>query len=260
MSLCGAQRREHFGQANLPSVQSRAFLAVCHAELGRFAEGSTLGEEGLQIAEMVAHPSSLMWAYYGIGLLSLRHGDLHRALLRLERAMGICQEAALSLFFPRMAAALGEAYTLAGRIADAVPLVTQAVAQTTAVEMVGFQAPCSLALGEAQLLAGHLEEAHTLAERALTLTRAHQECGPQAYALRFLGDIVTHRNPPDVDQATAHYRQALALAEALGMRPLQAHCHRSLGTLYATVGQREQAHAALTTAIELYRAMDMTFW
>ena len=44
------------------------------------------------------------------------------------------------------------------------------------------------------------------------------------------------------------------------MRPLQAHCHHGLGTLYATVGQREQARAALTTAIEMYRAMDMTFW
>jgi len=157
MSLCGAQRREHFGQANLPSVQSRAFLAACHAELGRFAEGSIPGEEGLRIAETVAHPSSLMWAYYGIGLLSLRQGDLRRALPRLERAMGICQEAALSLFFPRMAAALGMAYTLAGRSADAVPLVTQAVEQTTAVELIGFQAPCSFSLGEAHLLAGRLE-------------------------------------------------------------------------------------------------------
>jgi len=39
-----------------------------------------------------------------------------------------------------------------------------------------------------------------------------------------------------------------------------AHCHRGLGTLYATTGQREQAHAALVTAIDLYRAMDMTLW
>jgi predicted ATPase len=260
MSLCGAQRREHFGQANLPSVQSRAFLAACHAELGRFAEGSPPGEEGLRIAETVAHPSSLMWAYYGIGLLSLRQGDLPRALSRLERAMGICQEAALSLFFPRMAAALGEAYTLAGRLTDAVPLVTPAVKQTTAVEMVGFQAPCSLALGEAHLLGGHLEEAHTLAERALTLTRAHQEQGHQAYALRLLGESAAHRAPPDIDAAAAHYRQALALAEELGMRPLQAHCHHGLGTLYAQTGQREQARTALATALEMYRAMDMTFW
>ncbi len=60
--------------------------------------------------------------------------------------------------------------------------------------------------------------------------------------------------------AEAAYRQALALAEELGMRPLHAHCHRGLGTLYATRGQREQAHVDLSTAIELYRVMDMTFW
>jgi hypothetical protein len=57
-----------------------------------------------------------------------------------------------------------------------------------------------------------------------------------------------------------HYRQALTLAEELGMRPLQAHCHRGLGTLYATLGQREQSYSALATAIALYRDMDMTFW
>jgi hypothetical protein len=39
-----------------------------------------------------------------------------------------------------------------------------------------------------------------------------------------------------------------------------AHCHRGLGTLYATTGWHEQARAALATAIEMYRAMDMTFW
>jgi predicted RNA polymerase sigma factor len=44
------------------------------------------------------------------------------------------------------------------------------------------------------------------------------------------------------------------------MRPRQVHCHRGLGTLYAKIGQREQARAALSTAIELYRAMEMTFW
>jgi len=43
------------------------------------------------------------------------------------------------------------------------------------------------------------------------------------------------------------------------MRPLQAHCHRGLGTLYATIGQQEQAHAELSAAIVLYRAVDMTF-
>jgi tetratricopeptide (TPR) repeat protein len=66
--------------------------------------------------------------------------------------------------------------------------------------------------------------------------------------------------PPEAPQAVAHYQQALALAAELGMRPLVAHCHRGLGTLYAATGQREQARSALSMAIEMYRAMDMTFW
>jgi class 3 adenylate cyclase/tetratricopeptide (TPR) repeat protein len=254
----GARRHELFGGYVLPAVNSRANLARCYVELGMFAEGHALGEEGLRIAEAVAHPASLMRASHGIGVLALHQGDLHRALLLLERAVGICHEADLPGWFPMVATALGAAYTLSGRVADAVPLLTQVMEQTTATDRTGTQT--LLSLGEAQMLAGRLEEAHTLAERALTLTCAHQERGHQAYALRLLGDIAVHRTPPDIAAAAAHYRQALTLAEELGMRPLQAHCHRGLGMLYAATGQREQARAALSAAIDLYRAMEMTFW
>jgi hypothetical protein len=44
------------------------------------------------------------------------------------------------------------------------------------------------------------------------------------------------------------------------MRLLQAHCHYGLGTLYRQTGRAALARAALSTAIEMYRAMDMTFW
>ena len=44
------------------------------------------------------------------------------------------------------------------------------------------------------------------------------------------------------------------------MRPLQAHCHQGLGTLYAKIGHQEQARAELSTAIDLYRSMEMTLW
>jgi tetratricopeptide (TPR) repeat protein len=241
-------------------VSSYAWLAWCHAELGMFTEGNTLGQEGLRIAEAVDHPGSLMLASWGLGLLTLYQGDMHRALPRLERAVSLCQDAGFLIYFPLMAAALGAAYTRFGRGSDAVPLLTQALEQTTATEMAGFQVLCCLPLGEAQMLAGRLKDAHALAERTLALARAQQERGHQAYALRLLGDIAVRCKPPEHDQAKAHYRQALALAEALGMRPLQAHCHRGLGTLYAMTGQREQARTELSAAIDLYWAMDMTFW
>jgi class 3 adenylate cyclase/tetratricopeptide (TPR) repeat protein len=259
-SLDGARRYERLGQIILPAVLAHTYLAWCHAELGTFAEGMALGEEGLRIAQAVNHPVSLMWAYHGIGLLALRQSDLPRALPPLEQAMGICQDTDFPVWFPPLADALGAAYTLGGRVADAVPLLTQALEQATAMETVFMQALCGLSLGEAQVLAGRLVEAHALAEHALALAREHQERGHQAYALRLLGDIAAQRNSPEVESAEAHYRQALALADELGMRPLQAHCHRGLGTLCATTGQRQQARAELDAAIALYRAMDMTFW
>jgi class 3 adenylate cyclase len=259
-SLEGTRRRERVGQVTLPAVRSRANLAMCHAELGTFAEGSILGDEGRRIAEAADHPGSLMFASWGVGLLFLCQGDLRRAVPLLERAMGLCQEADLPVYFPWMAAALGAAYTLGGRIADAMPLLTQAMEQTITTARIGSQALCSLPLGEAQMLAGRLEEAHALAERALALAREHQERGNEAYALRLLGDIAARREPPESVPAEAHYRQALVLAEELGMRPLQAHCHLGLGPLYAKIDQREQARAELPAAIDLYHAMDMTFW
>jgi tetratricopeptide (TPR) repeat protein len=257
VALSGERRRERFGMFALPAVLSRALLAWCHAELGTFAEGRVLGEEGLRIAEEVDHPGSLMWATWGIARLALRQGNWRWALPLLEQAMGLCQDAGFPHFFPGMAADLGAAYTLAGRVADAVLLLTQAVEQRVAAERVSRS---SLTQGEAHLLAGHLGEAHALAERALALACASHNRGHQAYALDLLGAIAARREPPEHQQAEAYYQQALALAEELGMRPLQAHCHRGLGTLYTATGLREQAHAALTTAIELYRAMDMAFW
>ena len=115
-------------------------------------------------------------------------------------------------------------------------------------------------LSAVYLLAGRFDEAWQHACQALDLARQLKARGNEAHALFQLGAVHAQASPPDVQQAEARYQEALTLAEALGMRPLQAHCHRGLGTLYAKTGQQEQARAALATAIELYRAMEMTFW
>jgi tetratricopeptide (TPR) repeat protein len=201
-----------------------------------------------------------MFAYYGIGLLSLRQGDLPSALLCLEQAVSVCREVDLRIYFPWLAVALGAAYALDRRITDAVLLLTEVMEQSAGMKIIHPEALCCLSLGEAQMLAGRLEEAQALAKRALSLARHRQERGHEAYALCLLGDIAAQRKPPESTQAEAYYRQSLTLTNGLGMRPLQAHCHRGLGTLYRQTGQPEQALAELSTAIEMYRDMEMTFW
>ena len=195
-----------------------------------------------------------------MGFRALRQGDLDRAIPVLEGALALAQGAYLRLAVPWVVATLGAAYALAGRPAEALPLLAQAVAQAVAMHYLWDHALRTVWLGEAYLRAGRLAEAGTQAQRALEFSRAHQERGHEAYALRLLGEVAAQRRPPEVAQAIAHYQQALTLAEELGMRPLVAHCHLGLGTLYGRMGRAQQARAALGTARALYGALGMTFW
>jgi tetratricopeptide (TPR) repeat protein len=113
-------------------------------------------------------------------------------------------------------------------------------------------------LGEAYVLADRLEDALEVAGRALALARERGQCGYEAWALRLLGEITAHRDSPE--HADGCYRDALALAEELGMRPLVAHCHLGLGKLYRRLGKSQEAQEHLTTATTMYREMDMQFW
>ena len=107
------------------------YLSLCLAEVGAFAEGMAVGEEGLHIAEAVKHPVSLVHAYRGVGQPYLRQGDLHQALPVLERAVGLCEEADLPFHFSLLAPALGAAYVLCGRVDEAVRLLERALEQAT---------------------------------------------------------------------------------------------------------------------------------
>ena len=71
---------------------------------------------------------------------------------------------------------------------------------------------------------------------------------------------MAHAAVPNFDIAIRHEQEALALAQDLGMQPLAAHCHVSLGNLYRRTTQREQAHNHFTTGMTMYREMDMPFW
>jgi class 3 adenylate cyclase/tetratricopeptide (TPR) repeat protein len=257
VALEGALLQERFSLPTVPSVMSCTWLARCLAELGAFSEGLTHGEQGLRIAEAVDHPNSLIQVCFDVGHVYLRKGEFPQAISRLERGLDICRIWDIPLMFYLVSSTLGYAYVQAGRVSNALPLLEQSVA-TEGVEI--QRGRVHIWLSEAYLRLDRLDEALALAARGLEFCRTHAQRGEQAWALRLLGEIHAHRRPPETEQAEAAYREALALAEALGMRPLQAHCHRSLGTLYAATGQQELARTALSTAMEMYQAMDMPFW
>jgi tetratricopeptide (TPR) repeat protein len=260
-ALTGAWVHERFGEPGLPAVFSRAFLAWSLTERGEFAEGLVHGAEAVQIAEtMVDQPFTMSHAYFGVSLLPLRQGDFPQAIAMLERSLGVCQAGDVQLLLPWVASFLGYAYTLSGRLAEALPLLEQAVGQCATTKNMLFYPLFVTHLGEASLLAGRFADAGQQAQYALERSRDLKQRSHEAYALRLLGAIAAQRQPPDAEAATAAYRHAMTLADELTMRPLAAHCHSGLGTLYAQTGRRAPARAELTAAIALYRVMDMTFW
>jgi tetratricopeptide (TPR) repeat protein len=139
-------------------------------------------------------------------------------------------------------------------------LLEEAISESTRTGGVHGQAYRLAWLSEACRLAGRGEEAWQHVHQALALARQFKERGNEALALHQLGTVYAHADPLQVEPAATHYRQALTLAEGLGMRPLAAHCHLGLGKFYAQSGHSTEADTALSTAQELYRAMEMTFW
>jgi class 3 adenylate cyclase/tetratricopeptide (TPR) repeat protein len=240
-------------------IQSQAYLAQILSALGAFAEGWRHGEEALRLATLAGQRAAPVIAHGSLGLLSLAKGDLEHAIRVLEQGLALCRASGNRNWLRRIAPGLGYAYALQGRLAEGRALLEEGLSESIRTGV--RQRPLQVAwLSEVCRLEGRGEEAGQHARQALDLARQQKARGDEACALHQLGVIYAHADPSEAKQAEDHYRQALTLADELGMRPLQAHCHRGLGTLHAATGQREQAHTEVSTAIEMYRAMEMTFW
>jgi class 3 adenylate cyclase/tetratricopeptide (TPR) repeat protein len=259
-SVQGERTCEQFGLAQFPAVQSRVNLARALAERGVFDEGDAHGHEAVRIAEALDHPFSLVWACLGLAYLDSLRGELRQAAGLLERAVAQCRDWNITFYTPIATACLGHVYAWSGRLEEGISLLQQGLTAFASADIGFFHSISLVQLGEAYLLADQVADARACADRAVRLARERGERGHEAWALRLLGDIAPHQSRPDVATAEGHYAAAMALADELSMRPLAAHCHRGLGTLYAKIGGTEHARAELSTAIDLYRAMAMTFW
>jgi len=259
-SLHGQQTHERFGLAVFPAVMARAHLACALAERGLFDEGEAQGQEAIRIAEALDHPYSTVFGCMELAYLKRVRGELGQAARLLERAVTQCREWNITSHTPIAMASLGHVYAWLGRIGEGVSCLQQAL---SAYESAGTGYHHSLAveqLGEAYLLADQVDNARACADRAVMLARGRGERGYEAYALRLIGETASRCDPPNIEQAEGHYRQAMALSDELGMRPLVAHCHLGLGKLHRRTGDSVRAGEHLTTAATMYREMGMGFW
>ncbi len=260
LSLMGGRKYELFGTTGIVSVICKAWLVRCLAQLGKFAEAVPYGEEAVETALERNHGYSIIYAFYGAGVLAFIKGEFDKAIALLERGLQTCDTAGIPVQRPLITSCLGAAYTFAGRLDEGVKLLEMALEQTASMKRLGGQALRMAWLSEAYNLAGRIEDAERIARRGLDLVSESKDKGSEAWLLRNLGNIMSQSSPVDRKDAEANYKKALDRARELGMRPLQAHCHLGLGQLYSQLDQAANARAEVVAAIELYQGMSMRFW
>jgi class 3 adenylate cyclase/tetratricopeptide (TPR) repeat protein len=252
---------EYFGATVPPSVYDRSWLVLSFAQLGRFAEAATHAAEAIRIAEPTQHANTVGLAYRNAGILHLLKGDWAQARSLSEHGVAVFRSGNVVSQLPSALASSAWALAQLGEASEAlnqIRLGEQVVARLAATGFVGHLAWVHIALGHAALLLGRLDDARRLADGAIAFSPRHT--GFTAQTQHLLGEIATHPDRFDGEAGDVHYRTALALAEPRGMRPLTAHCHLGLGTLYNKNGKRDQAREHLTAAATMYREMDMPFW
>jgi tetratricopeptide (TPR) repeat protein len=252
--------QERFGQAQPPSSFARFMLASALGALGHFADAFDRLREAMHIAEEAGHVYSLLSPLFGLGSLKLDQGDFAGAVAPLERGLELCRTRQASSRLDDFAWALGAAYHRTGRRAEGVALMEEAARGFgERARWSGWPGRVG-ALGGAYLVEGRLADATRIAQQGLATARRRGERGLEGHVLQLLGDIAAHPDRVDLDTAEPHYRQALAMADELGLRPLAAHCHLGLGMLYRRAGAREEARQHLTTSATMFSEMDMRYW
>ena len=258
--LQGELARERFGLPLLPAVYSRTLLAWSLAELGNFAEAAEFGREAIRIAETVDHPHTLVFACLGLGTVHLQRGDFQEAITHLERAVRTCRTGDVPGAFALAASPLASAYCLAGRADAALDLLKEAIEQAIAIGDPFGHWLRAARRAEAYLLVGRAADALPLAQRGVEISKAVKGRGVMGWALRLMGEVAAAQTPPLVAEAEAAYREALKMAQEMGMRPLEARCRLGLGALYQQAARPVEAHAEVAYAVEGLRALGMHTW
>jgi tetratricopeptide (TPR) repeat protein len=252
--------RDRLGRPLLPSVSALSQLAGALGQRGVFDEAVRHGAAAIELAQEVGHPYSLAIACFHVGRVHTLRGAAAQARPFLSEARALAEELTIRSLMPAVALELSALSVLEGQARNIFNRLQEARVAIEELNLGPLEVLAELRMGEALLAAGRFDEARAAAEHALDLARERGEQGHEAWTLRLLGELAAHPHATATDVAESHYRDALALAERLGMRPLVAHCHLGLGKLYGRAGDPAKAHEYLTSAATMYREMGMDFW
>jgi tetratricopeptide (TPR) repeat protein len=201
------------------------------------------------------------WADISIATVHMLKGEWAQARPFLDRSTAVSKEGNVGVLYPSLAACLTWVLAQLGEETEALRLLQegeQLLRQHYETGYVGLLGWLFLRLGRAALALGRMDDAHRLGRQALEASRSQP--GFAAHAHLLLGEVAIHPDRFDAAAGEIHFRDALALAETLGMHPVVAHSRLGLSKIYSRTRAPDQAREHFAAATALYRGMGMEFW
>jgi class 3 adenylate cyclase/tetratricopeptide (TPR) repeat protein len=239
------------------SVVSRMWLVFAMIECGHFSDGMSHAKRALEVAERAKHPLSEVLAWFSIGLVLQRKGELEEAVSALERGLDLCDSWSYRLTRPRLASALAVAYARTGHVQQGLQLALAAVSDAEQMHHTADKPRLLIRLGQVSLIARQTETALSLGRQALEMAVEQEAKGEEAWARFLIGRTCWASDPKDLDESEKQLDMARRLATACEARPLVAFCDTTLGGVNAQRCNQSKAEEFETAATAIYRELGM---
>jgi len=224
--LEGPRATERFGLSGLPYSGACAMASECLDQLGDHAGALELIERGRRVADAAGHLYSQMVIAVAHGETLLAAGEAADATGVLEAAARTCRERRFIGQLINALKNLGQAYLVAGRPADAIPVTQESVELQDKAKVAVTQPMMHTTLGQAHLQLGDFERAETSLRTALELAARQDARGLEGWAQLAWAELAHRRG--DRAGASDAVDAAQEIAEQLEMRPLLERCRAFL--------------------------------
>jgi predicted ATPase len=213
--------------------------------LGYPAQALRRGQEALALAQEVAHPQSLAFAYNWAAFLYYRRREAPVVQALSEALLTLATTQEFLLYVGLGTCWRGWALAMQGQRKAGVAQLHQGLEAVLATGQLLGRSLCLVLLAEAVGHAGQSEEGLRLLAEAVAAIEASGRGELLAEAYRLQGALLLRQAVPEMAQAEACFQHTLAIARRQQAKSWELRAAMSLARLWQQQGKRTEAHELL---------------
>lgn len=221
-------------------------LGIVLAMQGNLTDAMQAHQEALRLHERLGRTDAIVVSLADVGEMYRTLGDVEQARAHFERSLAMAEKLGYRRAIADALHHLARLRRDGGDARGAIALYEKALAIHTELGDRAMIARGTHNLGRAHLLAGDRVAARGAFEKSLAIAEEIGAADAVAVSLAMLGQVAE-----DVDEAIAHSRRAVALANGLGLAEQRWQSHLGLGLALQRGRRTSEARAEIERAVAI---------